>query len=335
MMPIIGPLAYWLKSRRQVRFLFPEVTRGEIRESGKAFLARWTSLLAPPLSLTFLILALAGPRWPDLRTRIETEGISLEIVLDVSGSMGEVDFPWEGETIARLEAVRKSLHAFIEGGTLEAGGKNVPFEGRKTDLIGLVTFASRPQSVCPLTLSHSVLLRRLDEEEPRQIPTESETNISDALALGLHHLQAGATGRKVLLLVTDGEHNVSSPQSGWNPLQGAAIAKSLGIPIYVIDGSGVSQKMGEPVSQPVAKSDAGNTLGEIATISGGKMFKAQEMSGLLDACHAIDRLEKTDLQSFQYRRYYEGYYGLALAAFLVWLVALILEETCWRRAPGF
>ena len=45
--------------------------------------------------LVALIIALAGPRWPDLRTRIATEGIAIEMLVDVSGSMAEPDFQWE------------------------------------------------------------------------------------------------------------------------------------------------------------------------------------------------------------------------------------------------
>src|SRR5262249_48962364 len=45
-------------------------------------------------ALLALAVALAGPRWPDLRTRIETEGIALVMLVDVSGSMAERDFDW-------------------------------------------------------------------------------------------------------------------------------------------------------------------------------------------------------------------------------------------------
>ena len=47
----------------------------------------------------------------------------------------------------------------------------------------------------------------------------------------------------------------------------------------------------------------------------------------------IDRLERTDIQSFQYRRYHEAYPWLALASFLLYGLALALDMTLWRRLP--
>src|SRR6185437_1225945 len=99
---------------------------------------------------------LSGPRWPDLRTRIETEGIAIVMLVDVSGSMAERDFDWRGEPVSRLEAVKKVFHLFVSGGegtdTTGDGTDVSNFQGRPTDQIGLVTFATRPETACPLTL---------------------------------------------------------------------------------------------------------------------------------------------------------------------------------------
>ena len=79
-------------------------------------------------------------RWPDQQTRIPTEGIAIEMVLDVSGSMGESDFQWQGMPISRLEAVKRAFRLFVAGGETEDG---VTFEGRPTDQVGLITFGTR------------------------------------------------------------------------------------------------------------------------------------------------------------------------------------------------
>ena len=55
----------------------------------------------------------------------------------------------------------------------------------------------------------------------RSVPGESETNLSDAVALGLYRLKSAGPRRKVLVLLTDGEHNVPDPRSGWTPRQAA------------------------------------------------------------------------------------------------------------------
>jgi Ca-activated chloride channel family protein len=329
----IPPLDAWQLLRRQRNLRFPGAAHLRGMVSLRARLAFWGGLVGRDLALALLVLAMAGPRWPDLRTRIDTEGIALQMVVDVSGSMAEVDYDWDGERIPRLEAVRRAFRLLVEGGKVNVDGQTITFEGRPTDQIGLVTFATRPETVCPLTLSHSVLLRRLDEEEPRQTPTESETNISDALTLGLHRLRTGTARRKVLLLLTDGEHNVPNPRSTWTPRQAAQVAGNLGIPIYTIDagGSGNSEREGSP--SPEIRAAAQQTLRDLVTISGGKAYEAHDRAGLLDACRSIDQLERSDLRSFQYRRYHEGYPWFALAALGCWVLLLALEMTWWRRLP--
>ncbi len=135
------------------------------------------ALLLRTLAFVLLAVALAGPRTPDLHTRIEAEGVAVVMLVDVSGSMATRDFDWHGDSLSRLDAVSCVFRLFITGDA-------DLFRGRPTDAIGLVVFATRPLTVCPLTLSHSVLLRLLDDEKPRSVPGESETNISDAVALG-------------------------------------------------------------------------------------------------------------------------------------------------------
>ena len=55
--------------------------------------------------LVALAIGLAGLRWPDAERgqRIPTDGIAIELLVDVSGSMAEEDFDWEGKRISRLD----------------------------------------------------------------------------------------------------------------------------------------------------------------------------------------------------------------------------------------
>jgi Ca-activated chloride channel family protein len=184
----------------------------------------------------------------------------------------------------------------------------------------------------------------LKAEQERKIPGESETNISDAVAMGLHRLRSAGPRRKVLVLLSDGEHNVPQPQSGWTPRQAAQVANGLHVPIYTIDagGSGASSKEAEvkeeaavehAASPGETRAQAVRTLEEIAHITHGQYFQARDTKGLLSACRAIDALERSDMQSFQYRRYHEAYPWFGLAAFVLFAVSLGLERTIWRRVP--
>jgi Ca-activated chloride channel family protein len=344
LMPLVPALLWWWLRRRRSALRHPSVGDLAGLPFGKARLARWGPGVLRSLALLLLVFALAGPRWPDLHTRIETEGIAIVMLVDVSGSMAERDFDWRGESIPRLDAVKKVFHLFVAGGegsnATGDGTDASSFQGRPTDQVGLVTFATRPETACPLTLSHSVLLRLLDAEQPRRIPGESETNISDAVALGLHRLRGAGPRRKVLVLLSDGEHNVPHPQSGWTPRQAAQVANGLSIPIYTIDAGGSGASASEPAAKEAASDSPGEiraqavrTLEELARITHGRYFQARDSQGLLSACRAIDALERSDIQSFQYRRYHEVYPWFGLASFLLFAAALTLERTVWRRIP--
>jgi Ca-activated chloride channel family protein len=292
---------------------------------GRARLAEHGGLVLRLLALTLLILALAQPRWPDLRTRLDTDGIALLLAVDVSGSMAERDFDWDGQLISRLDAVKRVFQLFVAGGSFD--NSTASFDGRPGDLVGLVTFATRPEVTCPLTLEHATLLRLLDAETARGVPGESETNLSDAIALGLARLRSAGPRRKVLVLLTDGEHNQEQTRSTWTPRQAAQVAVSLGIAIHVIDAGAPNAEQAGAREQAVA------TMNEIAAITGGRYFAARDTQALVTACRTIDRLEKTAIASFQYRRYHEAYPWLGLAAFVLFVAAVALEQTFWRKLP--
>ena len=121
--------------------------------------------------------------------------------------MATPDFAWtpDAPPLTRLDAAKRAFKLFVAGGD---GPGGTHFDGRPADQIGLVTFAAVPQTACPLTLNHSVLLAVLDEQQPRQ-GIDAGTNIGDALAEAEIRLDAAGHRRKVLLLLSDGEHNVT------------------------------------------------------------------------------------------------------------------------------
>lgn len=275
-------------------------------------------------ALMLLIIALAGPRWPDAGSRIATHGIAIAMVVDVSGSMANPDYRWQGQPISRLDAVKHAFRLMVEGGT-GPGGEQLP--GRPDDLIELIAYATRPETACPFTLNHDVLLKVLDTQEPRTVTTEATTNTGDAIAWAVESLQRAPVKRKVLVLLSDGEHNVPPP--ALKPRQAAQLAGNLGIPIYAIH-AGNETEDGKP-SDEAAR--ARKSLEDIARISDGKYFQAADSKALLQACGEIDRLERQEIPSFHYRLYYEGFAWFALASLAGWLALHLLESTIWRRVP--
>src|SRR5260370_7823295 len=152
--------------------------------------------------------------------------------------MAEPDFDWDGQRTTRVGGVARVFRLFVDGGRAgDKGGDGsdaTVLEGRPGDLVALVPFATRPDPGSPLTLNHSALLRVLDAEQPRDRPDESQTNISDAVAAGLEKLHGAGPRRKVLVLLTAGEHNVGHPASAWTPPQPAQLPARLALPISLL-----------------------------------------------------------------------------------------------------
>src|SRR6185503_6882558 len=101
-------------------------------------------------------------------------------------------------------------------------------EGRKSDRIGLVVFAGKALSRCPLTLDYNVLLGVLDSVELGAM--QDGTAIGSAIATSLNRLRGSKAKSKVIILVTDGVNNRGEIQ----PLDAAKIAQSLGVKIYSV-----------------------------------------------------------------------------------------------------
>ncbi len=327
-----APLAVWCWLRRDRGALrFPHAGRLLGLDGGQSRVPRWGGAGMRLVGLLALVVALAAPRWPDRHTRLPSSGVAIMMVADTSGSMAEIDFDWGGKYIPRMEAVKRAFNLFVAGGDGPGGAH---LEGRPNDLVGLVTFAARPETACPLTLSHSVLLQILNAEEPRSIPTESETNIGDAIAWGLHRLESATASRKAMILLSDGEHNVPPP--ALKPRQAAQLAASLHVPIYTIDagGTGSGGEAGGDKADPGQDRVSGEkNLEAVARITSGRHFQARDAQTLLGVCAEIDRLERSAFESFQYRRYYEGYPWFALVSLVSFVGIGFLEMTVWQRVP--
>ncbi len=327
---LVPPLMWRWYRQGRTALRFSDVRPLRALPGGRSRAAQWGGLLLRGLALLLIIVALAGPRWPDPGTRIPTEGIAIVLAVDVSGSMAERDFTWRNEPITRLEAVKRALRLFVEGGK---GIDNEHLEGRKNDLLGLVVFATRPESVCPLTLSHGGLLKLLDAEQPREVP-HGYTNIGDGIAWGLYRLKAAGNCRRVLVLLTDGEHNVGKP--ALTPRQAAQLAGNSNVPIYVIDAGSDLPSKGEGAKDERSAADrvgAVKTLQEVARMTKGRYFRASDTKTLLEVCGQIDRLERQPIVTFEYARYGEGYPWFGLAGFVLLMAVQFLELTFWRRLP--
>ena len=318
-------LAVWQRRRKRAALRYPSAALLRQLPAGKARRARTVGLAWRLAILGLLIIALARPRWPDEGTPVPVQSLALIMVLDVSGSMAERDYVLEGHAISRLDAAKYAFHRFLSGGS-----DGLP--DRADTLVGLVTFAARAEDVCPPTLSHSVVLQMLDAARPVGTPPDSSTNIGDALVEALELARNAKPKEKVLVLLSDGEHNVPPEvvPDARKPRQAAQLAKALGVRIHTIFVGPTSHADPEAAANAV-KGEQG--LSDVAEITGGKSFRAADTASLTTVCQEIDQLERTRIESFQYYRYLELYPWLGLGCIVVYMAMSSWEGTRWLRIP--
>jgi Ca-activated chloride channel family protein len=273
-------------------------------------------------ALIVIALALARPQLEKGFETIKAEGIDIMLGLDISGSMRAEDFKPKN----RIYVAKQVVSDFVSLIT--------------NDRAGLVVFASKSFTRCPLTLDHEVLKSMLEDVEIGMI--EDGTAIGLALANCVARLKDSDAKSKVVILLTDGVNN----RGEIDPVTGASLAKAAGIRVYTV---GVGEEGGAPVPVPTrdgrmvyARNPDGSiymteldedTLKEIAKITDGRYYRATDEKALEEIYKKILEMEKTafEVKHFKHRKELAKYvlpFGI-----LAMFVEIVLLSTVWRKIP--
>jgi Ca-activated chloride channel family protein len=271
------------------------------------------------LTIAMALLALARPQIVQGKETITGEGVEIALALDISGSMASLDF----EPQNRLEASKQVIGDFIVE--------------RPYDKIGLVVFAHEAFNQSPLTLDHSMVSRSLD-----QINLAGDMGLDDGTAIGLGIANAASmltnsdAESKVIILLTDGVNNAGQI----DPLTAAEAAKALGIKVYTI-GAGRPGQVPVPtqtlfggsriVYQESVLDEA--TLQQVADVTGGQYFRAEDTEGLREIYNAINDMEQSQVEVEVYNQYFELAGYLLVPALLIFLAEMVLRHTTFRKIP--
>ena len=272
------------------------------------------------VALGLLIVALARPQLGFTREENLTEGIDIQVVLDISGSMAAEDF----QPRNRLTVAKDVMREFIDK--------------RIGDRIGIVVFAGRSLTKAPLTSDHQMLQFLLDSIELNSLP--DGTAIGLALTNAAARLKDSAAKTKIAVLVTDGVNNAGNV----DPAAAAALCEGLGIKVYTI-GVGTSGTVPVPVQvrglrgrietrrMPMNVEVDEELLQKIAERTGGQFFQATNPESLRAIFSEIDELEKTPLETKRYIRYKESFQPLVYAALGFLFLPLLLASLGWTVEP--
>ncbi|MGK0189142.1 MAG: Ca-activated chloride channel family protein [Verrucomicrobiales bacterium] len=268
-------------------------------------------------SLACYAFALARPQHISTHEQVKASGIEIVLAMDLSLSMGITDFNIGGKRVNRLAAAKRVTRQFIDG--------------RPNDRIGLVAFAGRPYVPCPLTLDHAWLKQSLDRLELGVI--EQGTAIGSAIGAATARLDQRESRSKIVVLITDGASN----SGNLTPQDAARIAKTLKIKVYPI-AVGTPGMHQIPLPGTNRKLQARQefdteTLNEVASISDGKSYMAEDTDALEAIFKTIDQLEKTEIFRRTTIKARDVFHWFLWPAVLLTIISLILRQTLLRSAP--
>lgn len=318
LLPLVA-VAVWMRLRRSGERTALRHSRLELLMSARAPLRVRLSRALPWLSglaLALLVVAAAGPRQSHSSEDVEGEGIDIMLSLDISGSMRSLDF----EPQDRLGAAKDVIRKFIDG--------------RPHDRIGLVVFAARAFTQCPLTLDHPVLTGFLDEIQVGLI--DDGTAIGLGLATAVARLKHSTSPSRTVILLTDGVNTVPTLE----PETAAKLAKSLNVRVYTV-AIGRDGMVPYPVDDPVFGRRTSqiethidlDLLRRIADLTGGQMFQATDPEALANIFETIDKLETARYETRISTWYRERMIWFALPALVLLLIEGLLGATWLRRVP--
>ncbi len=267
--------------------------------------ARHIPIILRFLVITLVILAAMRPQMGATQEKTTTEGIDIMLTLDISPSMMAQDFDPN-----RAEAAKEVLAKFVRR--------------NQNDRIGLVVFSGMAFTQCPLTTDTAILEEFIQQVEIGDVLTEG-TAIGDAIVTAVARFPDPDTPSRVMILLTDGEHNVGE----FNPETAARIAARTGVRIYTIGVGGLEPA---PIPDPTrpgrfyqnylggliyTRLDE-ETLRDVARLTGGRYYRATDENALERIYEEIAALETHEIETHKYTIYSELFqYVLAVALVLM------------------
>lgn len=257
--------------------------------------------------LILTITALTRPRLVDNFEETKIEVVDIVMILDISSSMLAEDFKPN-----RLEAVKSTAKTFIEN--------------RQGDRIGLLVFAGETFIQCPLTIDTQVLLDLLDAVTVAEREYDG-TAIGMAIANATNRLRSSDAKSKVMILLSDGSNNAGE----LDPMTAAEMAKEFDIKIYTI-GAGTNQSVTYIPNRGYIRNEVDEgTLKDIAKVTDGTYFRANNVNRLKNIYEEIDNLERSEIEVKSYTRYQDLYGWLLIPAAILGMLYEIVNRGILRR----
>lgn len=299
LLAVVLTLAWWMRPWRAAGLVVADARAEEGRGVGRRLLES-VPLTLRTLALACLVVALTGPRTEHVVEEPRVQGVGIALALDLSTSMWAEDM---GAGESRLEVAKATALRFI---------------AERDDDIGLVTFAGEALARLPLTHDGYVVQDAVRGLEVGLLL--DGTDIAGAIAAGAGLLDFSPHPSKVLILVTDGAHN----KAGVMPDLAARAAAAVGVTIYPV---AIGQEEGRDTQAMET------VLTQAARITGGRYFKATDVSALEAIYEEIDRLVQPSEETVERVETTPYAWIFALAALALAVAATVVRGSRWGVLP--
>jgi Ca-activated chloride channel family protein len=261
----LAAVAYAAVERRRARFALRFTNVDLLLELMPAPPPAWRRFAPAAVFLLALALAVVALARPHVVRSEPRPQATVVLVIDTSGSMVAGDVQ-----PTRLGAAQEAVRRFVA---------RLPRHFQ----VGIVAFSSGPRVLVPTTEDHEVALQGLE-----RLTAFGGTAIGDAIRRAVELLRPGSTGRRnsssarvaprsfppsAIVVLSDGSQN----RGRLPALEGAALAKKRGIPVYTVAlgtaGGTLRVSVAGTVERLPVPPDPG-TLRQIAERTGGRFYAA-------------------------------------------------------------
>ena len=321
----LAAAAYWIVDRRPSRYAiaFPnlEVLAGVVGSE------RWRRRIPPALFLLALVAAGLALARPQVDVMVDREQATVVLAVDTSGSMMAEDV-----APTRLRAAQRAVRTFLD---------RLPPKFR----VGMVAFAAEAEVVAPVTTNRGPVRDAVEflfplrgtaigdavvraaelAHEATGLPEDRQISGFD-FGLAASDSGTGSGPPAAVLFLSDGFQTAGVAA----PLEGAARAEELGIPVYTIalgtdEGVIDLSFAGEARRIPVPPDR--ETLRQIAERTGGRYFDAPSAEALQAAYSELGSLLAREPGKD------EATYAFVAAAAALALGAAVLSALWSSRIP--
>lgn len=251
-------------------------------------LSWWLKMLV----VLLMVGALATPVVVDYSDPRNRNGIDIVLSLDGSGSMNASGFDSTNPRTTRFEAVQTIASDFV----MKRHGDNV----------GVVVFGDFAFIATPVTYEKEIITEMIGYLSYGM--AGQNTAIGEGVAQGVRALRDSKAATKIIILLTDGEHNSGAV----SPKEAVGMVQKANIRLYTI---GIGKK---------GEFDSG-LLKQMASVGGGEYFSATNNKELAKVYENIDRLEKSRIKSAAHTLF-DHYYQWLVALALAIVIALMFKR---------